>query len=121
MSDSVTYPTHSYAVVGPGMSPVNSGLVATGTTQGTALQLIGGKHIVTSAPANSGVILPKLRCYDIVVLNRDPSNNLNVYPPIGETIEGQAVNTPLAINPNNGAIFTCADGPTVIFGTWFVQ
>lgn len=102
------------------MSPVNGNLTATGTTQATALQLIGGKHIVTTTPANSGVILPKLRCYDLVVLNRG-LNTLNVYPPVGETIEGFSVNAPLALNSNNAAIFTCADGPTVIFGTWFVQ
>ena len=38
--------------------PQSLTLTATGTTQGTALQLVSMQNIVTTTPASSGVVLP---------------------------------------------------------------
>ena len=124
MSDSVTYPSHSYGVVGPSQAPIEPNISAAGTTQATATQLLAGNGVVTTVAVGAGVILPDMHCYEIVVMNRG-ANDLKVYPPLGDAIEGLAVNAALLIAPNNSATFDCPSSPTAVSqgasNTWFVR
>lgn len=124
MSDSVTYNQHSYGVVGPSQSPIDTGIAAAGTTQATATQLLPGNSVVTTVGSGAGVILPAMNCYEVVVMNRG-ANDLSVYPPLGDAIEGRSVNQSLLIAPNNSATFDCPASPTTVSqgaaGTWFVR
>lgn len=124
MSDSVTYPQHSYGVIGPTQAAIDTGIAAAGTTQGTATQLLAGTSVVTTVAASAGVRLPTLACYDVVVINRG-ANDLSVYPPFGDNIEGLAANAALLIAPNNAAVFDCPNGPQAtaqgLAGTWIVR
>lgn len=124
MSDSVTYPSHSYGVVGPSQAPIEPGISAAGITQATATQLLPGNSVVTTVAANAGVILPAMNCYEVVVMNRG-ANDLKVYPPLGDLIEGNGVNAAVLIAPNNSATFDCPASPTAVSqgasNTWFVR
>ena len=69
-------------------------LVAKGTTQADALQLIADWNNIVSIPINSGVILPALTQGQMIwIFNNDAAQNLKVYPPLGASITYQAVNT----------------------------
>src|SRR5690348_1736663 len=58
-------------------------LVAKGTTQADALQLIADWNNIVSIPINSGVILPALTQGQMIwIFNNDAAQNLKVYPPL---------------------------------------
>jgi hypothetical protein len=94
------------AVVAPGSVQVTTGLYqstsaavsAAGTTQGTATALTASYNVVTTAAANSGVILPAATTagWSVTVVNRG-ANAVNVYPASGAAIDGAAANVAISL------------------------
>lgn len=96
--------------LGGNLLPIESmvqGLVAAGTTQGTALQLVAVNNIIATAAASSGVVLPVIVGQELLVINRG-ANTLNVYPPVGAQIDALAVNTATTVATVAKAGFFCA-------------
>lgn len=79
--------------------PGLSSLTAEGTTQANAYILTKKVNVFSSVPSGSGAVLPSSYSpgAQIWVLNRDPANTLLLYPPLGDRIEANAVNTPLSV------------------------
>lgn len=86
---------------GGGTNPptkLNGGpLSATGTTQGTATSVTGDTHTVNVTDAlQHGVILPTNGSFSRILIQAS-GLSLNVYPPVGGTIDGGAVNNPTVL------------------------
>lgn len=65
-------------------------------------------NVTTVATAADSLTLPKaLAGVDIVVHNSAAVNSMNVFPATGETINGTAANTALAIGAGKSTTFTC--------------
>lgn len=85
---------------------VDNGLVSTGATQATALQLNAEWNEVDSVPAGTGVLLSVYQPGQTqIVFNDDLSNALLVYPPPGQNINGGAVNAAVSIAANTRGVF----------------
>lgn len=92
---------------GPGADPqyvastagttVQTGLVATGTTQATALVLTRGWNEVITTPVNSGVVIPALGVGIESTVFNEGANALKVYPPVGGQIDALGVNIPYSL------------------------
>jgi hypothetical protein len=76
------------------------GIAAAGSTQGTATALTTMFNEVTSTPASTGVIMANPSTAGtggiFAVFNRG-ANTLNVYPPVGAAIDGNAANAAVTI------------------------
>lgn len=80
---------------------------ATGTTQGGAAALSEGFNLVTGANGTAGVILqPSTKGMSIKIKN-NVGSVLNVYPPVGSTINALASNTALAFASSAAAELYC--------------
>lgn len=97
-------------IVGAGIAPLaaamiagdlQTGVTAAGTTQATATVAYGDNIIVTTCPANAGIVLsgPAFGPGDEVMVSNQGANALAVYPPVGGAINGQAANTAVFVNP----------------------
>ena len=78
-----------------------SGIVAAGTTQGTATELVNAVCFVDTVASNTGVILAsKGAPGDSQYILNSGANPLKVYPQVGAQMNGLPVNTPfiLAVN-----------------------
>lgn len=92
-------------------------LVATGSTQATALLLTSNVNTFITVAAGTGALLPStnhsgsllVMGTSIKVLNRGASV-LSVYPPVGHQIETVGVNNPVGIAVNGNATYTYAGG-----------
>ena len=80
-------------------------LVATGSVQGDAAQIVTTSVNVTGADGTKGVILPNSTGAIITVWNNDGTNNLNVYPPVGAALGTTGVNVALAISLKSVTVF----------------
>ncbi len=79
-----------------------TGIVATGTNQGTAVALLGNHSIqrITTTPSGTGVRLPGPTLpADMIVVNSG-ANSLSIYPASGHTINGGPANTPITLGVN---------------------
>ncbi len=85
---------------------VADGLTATGSTQGTALQLSAVTSIVTTTAASTGVRLPAMNPGDTVEVANLGANALLVYPLTGGTIQGGAANAGFSVAAGKTAFFT---------------
>lgn len=105
-------PTFAPVYMPAGTSYASASVAATGSTQGTAAALTPGSvSTIASATAGTqfGVILPSNSTgSDTIVLN-PTAVAVAVYPAVGGTINGQAVNTPVYV-PATGAIELFAAG-----------
>jgi hypothetical protein len=79
-------------------------VAAAGTTQSTATPLISNFSIVASGAG--GVLLTELRAPTIVVNNSGAA--VNVFPPVGCSINALAVNTAFSLTNGKQAQFTPA-------------
>lgn len=77
-------------------------LTATGAAQGTALQLTNMMNWVGTAAVGTGVVLPTVS--GLVYVFNGGANALAIYPPVGGTINGGAVNTPISLPSLKGAL-----------------
>lgn len=93
-----------------GLDPV-AAFTAAGTTQATATVLSGNVANVTTSAIGAGVMVGFSREKN-VVFNAGP-NVLTIYPPVGSTILGQAVNVGIQLAPSQTAILE-GDGTTLV-------
>ena len=90
------------------LGSVATGLTAAGTTQTTALALTADVNSVGTTALSSGVILPATASQsDTVVVFNGGANALEVYPPVGGTINGGATNAGVSLATLKGAEFRC--------------
>ena len=86
-----------------------TGLVALGTTQGTALALPSDFNVFTTTALNTGAILPatgvNIQLADTIIVINHGGNPLTVYPPVGGTLSTLAVNTGVAMPAGKTAWF----------------
>lgn len=84
---------------------INAAVTAAGTTQGTATALNdAGMAIVTTTPANSGVLLPLAAGQPDQAIFNAGANTLTIYPGVGEKINNGAANIGIQVAPGKGAI-----------------
>lgn len=92
---------------------VNSGLVATGNSQGTALALpIDDNLVFTTVAASTGCIFnngPYSAGDEICIANHG-ANTLSVYPASGGKIANGSANAAFSVPANKTAFFVSIDG-----------
>lgn len=76
---------------------VNDAVTAAGTTQATATDLESEWNVVTSTPANSGVVLDGFNVGVSTTIFNEGGLTLKVYPPSGMKIDALATNTPYSL------------------------
>ena len=116
-------------MVGAGLAPMTaaqiagdlqSNVTAAGTTQGTATSAYGDNVVVTNCAAGAGIILSGNAGFapgdDVAVINQS-ANAVNVYPPLGGIINGQAANAPYIVAGGSATSFRCIGGNSfAVFG-----
>ena len=83
------------------------GIVALGTTQATAFQLRAAKNYVGTTAASTGVKLPAPLAGATVTIFNAGASPLTVYGYAGETIDGTAGATGVALANALRAVFEC--------------
>jgi hypothetical protein len=84
---------------------VNDAVAASGTTQASATELESEWNVVTSTPANSGVVLDGFNVgVSTTVFNRGGAT-LKVYPPPGMKIDALGTNNPYSLANGKVQIF----------------
>ena len=105
-------------LMGSGCAPLQSqasmglpktGLTATGATQGTAALLPSDFNVFTTAPLNSGAILPatgfNIQLTDTIIMINHGANPMTIYPPVGGTIGTAAANTGVSVPAGKASWF----------------
>lgn len=83
-------------------------LTASGTTQGTALELVNEASDITTVASGAGVVLSsKLTPGDQQFVYNAGVNPLKVYPTSGMKINGLAANASMTLAINTGCIYKC--------------
>jgi len=82
-----------------------SGLVAAGTTQGTAAPITKTYNIISTASTNQGVRLPAAAVGKVVNVYNTSGATIKVYPATSATIDGGSTNAPDEIATNTGKEF----------------
>lgn len=97
-----------------GTQDVGGSISAAGTTQATATLLFNGINWITTASANSGVVLfPGNQGTSQTVYNGG-ANPVKVYPPLGAQINGLAVNAGHLLATNTACVYWNASSAQVI-------
>jgi hypothetical protein len=97
-----------YGSVGATPPPLTASVVAAGTNQSTATDLTTANSFVSGANGTNGVRIDAALMtggMELLVANEDLTNTLLLYPPVGATINSQAVNAPIQIAANGTAQF----------------
>ncbi len=94
-----------------GFDTPQTGVSAAGSSQTTATQLVADAAIVSTVSAGQGVILPN-RTGEFVVTNSS-GTNLTVYPPVGSTFAGSALNAGRTVNANGQTLWAVTAGLTI--------
>lgn len=85
---------------------LDTGLVATGNTQATAFPVCAVFNVFSTVAASSGALLPLwVPINSEVTIRNAGANSINVYPPIGNRINGAAVNASLVVAAGSTARF----------------
>lgn len=82
----------------------NTGLTATGTTQGGALLLTSSMSVFTTVGASSGALLPLASGKATFVVVNNGANTLSLYPSGSETINGGSASTAISIPATKSAM-----------------
>lgn len=86
-------------------------LVATGSTQGTALALPADVNVFTTVAASTGCILPiNPAPGDETIVANLGANSLSVYPQTGGTIQTGSANAAFAVAAGKSAKFVARTG-----------
>ena len=81
-------------------------LVAAGTTQGTATELVNADNEVITVASGSGVVLSsKGTAGDTQTVFNAGANPLKVYPPSGMSINSLTANLPMLLPVRTGCLF----------------
>lgn len=95
---------------------VTGSLTATGSTQGTALEVCDDVNVITTAAASTGVILKRdLSPGDRQVIANLGASSLSVYPTVGGKINSLATNGAFAVAAGKVAEFICTAAPSGAF------
>ena len=86
---------------------VQSGLTATGTTQGTAYNVNLGMAYFSTVAASTGAVLTAGAPGDETWIHNAGANALTVYPPSGAQINAAGPNTGVSLATNTGMILKC--------------
>jgi hypothetical protein len=86
-------------------STVNSTVTAAGTTQADATPLESEWNVVTSTPANTGVLLDGFNVGVSTTVFNEGGLTLKVYPPPGMAIDAIATNGPYSLSNGKLQIF----------------
>ena len=98
-----------------GILDVSPSLTATGTTQGTALELINGIAFVGTVPSGTGVALnPNATPGTPQIAYNGGANGLNVYPPSGYKINNLAVNSSHVLATNTACQYWFVSSTQII-------
>ncbi len=90
---------------------VFDGLTATGSVQADALPLPGDVNALTTVLSGSGVRLPSVpQPSDEIVVANFGANAVNVYPGVGGSIQGGAVNLPFSLPAGAVSAFIARTG-----------
>lgn len=92
---------------------VDSGVTATGSNSQTGSYAIQHTNtFVTTAPANSGVLLPPASPGDKFFISNLGASTMHIYPPVGGALNGGSANAAYDIATLIGALCVCnsADG-----------
>lgn len=92
---------------------VQTGLTATGSTQGTALALPADVNNVTTVAASTGVVLPAMNPGDEIVVRNGGANALLLYPPVGGAINALSTNTGYSIATATPLCYVICVTPTL--------
>jgi hypothetical protein len=84
---------------------------AAGTVQGDATALAAQLNVITTAGANTGVILPAA---GPIWVRNSGANTLKVYPPVGGAINGLGVNAAATLAVNGSVMLETDSG-----GQWY--
>jgi hypothetical protein len=83
-----------------------TGLTALGSSQGTALALIGNAdHEFTTVGSSTGAILPAIAPPTNIRVTNAGSNTLSIYPPVGGTAAGGSKNAAYSLTAGSTAEF----------------
>lgn len=111
-------------LTGSGMSPLaatqingdvdtgaaNAGAIATGSAQADAYKISACTTRFGTVAASTGCVLPIGAPSDDYAIANFGANTLNVYPPVGGTINNGSVNAAVTIAANGSAFLVCMDG-----------
>lgn len=90
------------------MTAVDPAVTALGGGQGGAYQITQEMTNVTSVPvAGDGVKLPSSVVGFSMIVKNNGANNLDVYPPVGSSIDALGPNSPIVLAPDSFARFVC--------------
>lgn len=84
---------------------VGTDLTAAGTTQATALQLTAEWNEITTTSVDAGVILNGFGAGLTSTVFNEGANSLNVYPPVGCSIDALSANSPYALASGKAQVF----------------
>lgn len=85
---------------------VETGIAAAGATQATATPLTAEWNEISTTPVNSGVVLDSFgQGFNSTIFNAG-ANALNVYPPVGCTIDVLAINAAYSLAAGKSQIFS---------------
>lgn len=89
----------NFTIGGYLLRSVATGITAAGTNQGSAFILTKDLNVVSTVTAGTGVILPGAQGAGLagIVVHNAGANPLNVYPPVGGTINTLAANAAVSI------------------------
>lgn len=87
----------------------NAGAVALGNSQGTAYALSACVTRFGTVAASTGAILPVGAGGDDYIVTNFGANTLNIFPPVGGTIDNGSANAAVTIAANGTKWFTCVD------------
>jgi hypothetical protein len=87
-----------------------TGVVAAGTTQGTATPIYGDTVQIATTPASSGVILggPQFAASDSCFVYNSGANACLIYPPSGAQINALGANVGFSLATVTGVVIVCA-------------
>jgi hypothetical protein len=90
------------------------GLVATGSTQATALALPADINLIATAAAGTGVIANTMNPGDWILARNNGANACLIYPPVGGTINALALNAGYSVATGASGFLFCVDAATFI-------
>ena len=97
-----------------GTQDVGVSITAAGTTQATATLIINGIGWITTAPANSGVLLNFTNVGTSQTVYNGGANPVKVYPPLGAQINALPANTGMILGTNTACTFWYLNSAQVI-------
>jgi hypothetical protein len=100
------------ASIGIAGGNISNSLTAAGTNQATALVLtsLNDIHVITTAAASTGAILPSsLSIGDQMVVVNGGANSITLFPPVGGKLNNGTANAGLTVASTKAAHVFCID------------